>query len=404
MSLPQELLDAIVDAVDDPDDLKSCSLAFTAFVSPAQRIILRKIVIRQGGRRVLQGNTLSIDKVYTTLQRSPHIARHVRDVTIQFAGLPLNDGERGPLKYILGALHSIERFKLLGSGSSAGSQLVELLPNFLLILRLPTLARVSLSHIVDVPSELLALALISAQVVLLDHIGRILKTPDFANEVLVSTHHPRLEHLAIRGAAPPTAPFDFVLAHGTPRYMERLSTVELAIMGGLPTAAHALIAAASPTLENLFIDYGHCYRFRSNIGLSLPKLHGLRTIKLSLALGWVRRLPLDLFATVAALPDAVPHIQRLTLVFILDSLEQNVPWQESGVFALFGTHPEYKVCLPHLRHVDCVLAFGPTESNPRAVQDRVFVEFAVNMEGRFPGLRGTQILGLSRTVESEVEL
>jgi hypothetical protein len=146
-----------------------------------------------------------------------------------------------------------------------------------------------------------------------------------------------------------------------------------------------------------------CYRTRPNEGLQLPLLPALRSIELTLFLGWVRRLPQDLYLTMAAFPDVMPNIRRIRLAFVLDSLEQQVPWQDSGVFELFDDRREWCLRLPRLRRLECRLQLRPSESNPQTVQDAAFAEFSTSTEARFPGLRGTGILSLSRGVTLEEE-
>lgn len=155
---------------------------------------------------------------------------------------------------------------------------------------------------------------------------------------------------------------------------------------------------------SLLILFADCYRSRPH-NLQLPLLPTLSSIDLTLFLGWVRRLPDDLYLTFAALPDAIPNVERINLTFVLDSLEQQVPWQDKAVFTLFGGIGtwEWRGRLPQLRRLDCCLGLTSTESNPQAVQDTVFAEFVANMEDRFPGLRGTGILTFSRGVTNELE-
>ncbi|KAJ7879070.1 hypothetical protein B0H14DRAFT_1623017 [Mycena olivaceomarginata] len=169
------------------------------------------------------------------------------------------------------------------------------------------------------------------------------------------------------------------------------------------TASRIIIAATGTTLQYLMIDYGDCYRTRPNEGLQLPLLPALRSIELTLFLGWVRRLPQDLYLTMAAFPDVMPNIRQIRLAFVLDSLEQQVPWQDSGVFELFDDRREWCLRLPRLRRLECRFQLRPSESNPQTVQDAAFAEFSASTEARFPGLRGTGILSLSRGVTLEEE-
>ncbi|KAJ7761797.1 hypothetical protein B0H16DRAFT_1688407 [Mycena metata] len=391
MLLPQELIDLIVDAVGDYDALNACSLVCAAFAAPAQRVLLRKIVVVQGGRRV-EHRALSIQRVHATFRRSLHVPSYVRDVELKLSGLPLNDGERGPLQYILSVLSNIERLTISGSAPLRPSSVLrDLLPDLLGVLRRPTLDWVSLIRIIDVPSAFFSLAMLSARVVWIHNIF-VHNTQDLASGNRVGSHAStaRLEHLITRGS------LSSFLDAGVSQYLQHLRTLEIDMMPGTHTAAHAVITAASSSIKNLLIDYGDYYGFRSSAALQLPNLAALRTLRLTLFLGWVRRFPPDIFATVAAFPECIPNIQRLSFAFTLDSLEQRVPWQETELFALFDVRCDYRARLPHLRQVECVLNFLPWESNPRVVKDRVFSEFRANMEKRFPGL-GAEMLTFSHS-------
>ncbi|KAJ6562133.1 hypothetical protein B0H19DRAFT_1259730 [Mycena capillaripes] len=416
ISLPQELIDAIVSLVDDSESLKACSLVSTAFVAPAQRIILRSLYIeqtssssRRSGRN--EQAILSIHRAHAALQASPHISSYIRELKIRVYA-PLSDTQQTLLEHILFAASSIEILELSGSKFKSGRTKfpLQLLPSFLAVLRLPSLEHTCLVNIYAVPSSFLSLAMMSSRNVWLQNIGVVEKDMDVSTLIGLgaSANNTRLECLHIRGKAIPNTVYsamELILDSETPEYMRHLHTLEVPVASGWKTLGCKIIAAAATTVQHLVIDYGDCYRFRPNSGLQLPLLPTLCSIALTLFLGWVRRLPEDLYSTIAALPDAIPNVERINLILVLDSLEQQVPWQDSGVFALFdgSSTGEWRARLPQLRRLDCCLGLTSNESNPQAVQDAVFAEFVANMEERFPGLRGTGILTFSRGIKNELE-
>ncbi|KAF8134749.1 hypothetical protein K438DRAFT_1997578 [Mycena galopus ATCC 62051] len=257
------------------------------------------------------------------------------------------------------------------------------------------------------PSSFLALAMVSARIILIENIALAPELGDGESVVGLLEHRtPQLQHLIFRGSiqGPMYSVLDFIVDSDAPQYLQHVHTLELPMRPGNQARAREIIAAVATTVDILVIDYGDCYRSRPDGGLQLPLLLALRSIELILFLGWVRRLPQDLYSTVAAFSDAIPNIQRIRLVFVLDSLEQQVPWQDSGVFALFDRRREWCSLLPHLHRLDCRLQLSPSESNPQTVQDAAFAEFAASIEARFPGLEGTGVLSFSREMTLEEEL
>ncbi|KAF7341115.1 hypothetical protein MVEN_01845800 [Mycena venus] len=412
ISLPQELIEAIVGLVDDLDALKACSLVCMSLVPVAQRILLRSLTIQQVGSgrwRSGQGprGVLSIQRAHAFLQASPNISSYIRHLKIRFTGPPLSIGEEGPLESILSALTSIEDLVICGSISAPHSPITSLLPGFLAVLQLPTIERVCLLNIRAISSSFLSLAMASARIVLMQNISVAPVLADEQDFVGHKGHLPtaRLEHLIFQGSLTHgmSSVLDLIVDSDAPQYLHRVHTLEVAMPPGGQAPARRIIAAAATTVEHLLIDYGDCYRSRSNNGLQLPLLPALRYIELILFLGWVRRLPQDLYSTVAAFPDVIPNVRRICLVFVLDSLEQQVPWQDSGMFALFDHRCGWRSQLPRLRRLECCLELSLSESNPETVQDAAFAEFVASTEARFPGLRGTGILSFSRRVMLEEE-
>ncbi|KAJ6448327.1 hypothetical protein C8R45DRAFT_161952 [Mycena sanguinolenta] len=409
--VPPELIENIVGLLDDSDSLKALSLVCTALVPFAQRILLRFLTIQQiGSGRWRTGQrpsgVLSIQSAHASLQASPHISSYIRYLKILFTGPPLNATEEGALEFVLSVLNNVEALAISGAAGGPHSPLASsLLPRFLAVLQLSSIERVYLLNTPAIPSPFLSVALVSARVVFMQNIGLVPElTPkqDFVG-VGVGADRPRLEHLICRGSLAQTSMYsvlDFIVASDAPHYLRNVRTLELTMPPGSQAPARGIMAAVAATVETLRIDYGDCYRSRPDGGLQLPVLPALRSIELTLFLGWVRRLPPDIYSTVTAFAEALPNIQRIRLVFILDSLEQHVPWQDSNVFALFDKKREWRARLPRLRRLECRLSLLDS-SNPQIVRDDGFAEFVSNMTARFPGLDGTDILSFSRVMTHE---
>ncbi|KAK7038321.1 hypothetical protein R3P38DRAFT_2905629 [Favolaschia claudopus] len=414
ITLPQELIQVIVGLVDDLDTLKVCALLCTALVPFVQRILLRSLTIQQiGSGRWRSGQVhrgvLSIQGAHSALRASPHISSYIRQLKIRFTGPPLKSMEEGPLESVLSALKNIEDLIIYGSSGAPQSPLASssLLATLRAVLQLPSLGRFGLVNVDPVPHSFLSLAMVYSRVALLQNIGL---TPGASNArpTIVNPYLPpnsRLERLVLQGSISHPAMASviaFLVDSGNPPLLHRVRTLQVSMLPGSQAPAQRILAAVSPTLEHLVIDYGDCYRSRQNDALQLPLLPALSSIELTLFLGWVRRLPPDIYLTVSALPDAIPSIRCIRLVFVLDSLEQQVPWQDpSSVFPLFDTRREWRQRLPQLRQLDCRLIFSGLESNPQNVLDTAHAEFAASMAARFPGLPGTGILSFTRGVLEE---
>ncbi|KAJ6487619.1 hypothetical protein C8R45DRAFT_1213692 [Mycena sanguinolenta] len=123
MSLPQELIDAIIDAVvgdldlsQDPwivdntsevlGTLKSCALVTRAFVRPCQVYIFHGITISDRDDVRLPPLVLS-----TLLSESPHLALHIRAIYFEYSVAA--DAENvEPMKHILASASNMERLDL----------------------------------------------------------------------------------------------------------------------------------------------------------------------------------------------------------------------------------------------------------------------------------------------------
>ncbi|KAJ7702758.1 hypothetical protein B0H17DRAFT_1194634 [Mycena rosella] len=78
--IPQELVDAIVDGVAEARSMKSCALVASKFRNPSQRILLRSLTIKCGYKEQERSNYGALSSL---LSESPHIAQHVKRLTLK---------------------------------------------------------------------------------------------------------------------------------------------------------------------------------------------------------------------------------------------------------------------------------------------------------------------------------
>ncbi|KAJ7782210.1 hypothetical protein DFH07DRAFT_1055083 [Mycena maculata] len=390
---------AILDVVEDPDTLKTCSLVCAAFTAPSQRIILRSICIRLG--RALQGRGfLSPKQVHTGIHRSPYIRTYIRQVTIQFSPLKLG-GDDDLLQNILSALADVERLVLRGSINGVMGLSQGLLSAFMAFLRRPSLDCVYLMNIYDVPSALMSLVMLSARVLLMQDV--VMQNDDTQDNMGINIFPstPHLEHLIFPGRTILATVFPLVdrLLDERCGNLRRLRTLEIGMASDGHARAYRLLTASSSTLRNLVIDCGDCYKLRLPHALRLPHLPVLHAIELRLFLGWVRFLPEDLYATVATFPDVIPNVRQITLFFVFEIIQQQISWEDStegGVFPLFDATHRYRTRLPELRRVDCSLQFSWNgQRSSREVHDATFGNFIVAMQRLFPGPQEDGVLNFS---------
>ncbi|KAJ7189241.1 hypothetical protein C8R46DRAFT_1206320 [Mycena filopes] len=115
MSLPQELLNAIVEQLgEDHKALKSCALSTSALREPSQRSLFRTLALGQD--RVDAAMPLPYRIVLARMRASPHLATYVRwlTFTLPHLGTPLDE-----LEAILGILKTLANVRcctILGEG------------------------------------------------------------------------------------------------------------------------------------------------------------------------------------------------------------------------------------------------------------------------------------------------
>ncbi|KAJ6578173.1 hypothetical protein B0H19DRAFT_1338218 [Mycena capillaripes] len=102
-TLPQELLRAIVEEIDDDESLRMCSLVGTIFREHSQRVLLYSLTL---------GDAEKVHTaLWTLLQESPHVARYFRRLNCL---LPVATDEVHALCAILGNLSTVRDCYIIG--------------------------------------------------------------------------------------------------------------------------------------------------------------------------------------------------------------------------------------------------------------------------------------------------
>jgi hypothetical protein len=157
-SLPQELVNYVVDQLDDYSSLTSCVLVSTSFVAPAQQAIFKSLCLRR--ERSTWGHPTLL-AASDSLAAFPHLAAYIRVLQIDLVD---DDLEVEALESILRAVRNIERLIICGEGvpwTSIASTLNAAIQN---IITLPSLHGLHLASIDGLPSQFIyrAASLVSA--------------------------------------------------------------------------------------------------------------------------------------------------------------------------------------------------------------------------------------------------
>lgn len=122
-SLPQELVDLIVDNIDDDiPSLEACALTSRAFLASSRRYQFFGIELtgllpsHHGETRAQKQKQTLCDKFYALITHSPHIAPLVRDLSILEGGVAWLANRRSPLPLVLRQLVNLEHISL-GEGN-----------------------------------------------------------------------------------------------------------------------------------------------------------------------------------------------------------------------------------------------------------------------------------------------
>ncbi|KAJ7670919.1 hypothetical protein DFH06DRAFT_143388 [Mycena polygramma] len=356
--LPQELIDAIVEEVDDENDLPACSLAARAFVDPSQRRLFRSLSLRW------DLGWDSLDRALAFLHQFPHLVPHVRDVSLD---IPMDSKNQETLEAILRMLGNIEHLVIEGRG--ARWQQVTTALGFAIydILSMPSLQQLHIFRIDDIPASLVLHAASSLCVLSL-----------YSVDVRTSQLPLDIGPLRLGSFSLPFWPTCQFLLRRCPFLLAARALRKLAVYVDEQGHHRTLTAASSSHLRHLELE---CRAFL--IPLDLPHLPSLHTMSLSFTVSestprvWI--LPALLRPTITALPAVAPNLDTLILTVLIPR-DKCLPWRDRSALPFFAdtySSPTYKQHLPRLRKINCVLGYADPFS-------LLSGHFALAYEG-FPG-------------------
>ncbi|KAJ7653093.1 hypothetical protein DFH06DRAFT_1330496 [Mycena polygramma] len=312
--LPQEIIDAIVDNIEDLASFKACSLVCWAFV-PASRIhIFRDISLDMV-------NDMP-HKLHAMLLRSPQIALYVRDLTIYRSHDPkLWMLPGSPLPAVLSMLPHIKRFSIFACWGEWMDAPAPLRAAILRVVTRGTLDRLHVLTAFNLPAAFLRGAM-SVRVLSLYHCS------------LNPSDNPRLLRLPPTG--PVTAPEYLNLSLDTKvgKMLDQLlgsaylSNVRRLAVNPIPNSTNSppifakALGAVETSLERLDIQWHECHFqqfYESRFDMS--RLTRMRTLQLHIIMEQSDTLiPAYLPLAIADTRRANPHITHLTFVLHLPAI------------------------------------------------------------------------------------
>ncbi|KAJ6555203.1 hypothetical protein DFH09DRAFT_1318388 [Mycena vulgaris] len=368
--VPQEIIDAIVDNVEDVATFKACSLVCWAFVPASRTHIFRAVSLDMLND--------APHKIYAMLLRSPHIALYVRDLTI-YRSHDTNMWMQpdSPLPAVLSMLPHIQRFSIFGCWGDWHDVPTPLAAAILRVLALPKLDRLHVLTAANVPPVFLQRAL-SVRVLSLFHVSLDASadvrlplsatSPEYLNLSLDSKVGKLLSHL---GAAP-------------------LAGVRRLALNPLPNSPHSaahlvnVLSAVEGTLERLDLQVHERHWQHPDTA----RLHALRELQLHVIMESPRAtLPAFLPGALARFRAANPRLARLSVVL-------HLPGVSVGPCAADEAARLLRAC-------DAVLAGGALEKVhwkviPEVSPPSLVPDYAAFLRAHLPGAQARGILSVEQ--------
>ncbi|KAJ7914097.1 hypothetical protein B0H13DRAFT_1873311 [Mycena leptocephala] len=328
-SMPQEVVEVVLvdfDALEDQKSLKSIALTAINFAGPAQRIIFRALAL-QGHE--MPGWSPTFERMLKLLERSPHIAPYVKDLTITLP-LRISLEQHTLLARLLPKFSNVRRFVLEGIGISWEDLQPDLRSTLSAFLLRSPLEKLHLIRINDVPLAVLTLAAQTIPVLSVRDIS-IEDSAEIAPEASAPclSPGPHLTHLILSSPAGLQLNL-FAELILLPSYTANLR--RLAIDQNDSTTE--LLRAVAPTLTELSLN---CTG--TTTPFALPWLPHLTALALQVSPTWAALLPAWLPPTLAALldPETVPALRTLTVRVALPTLDAYARRQDLALPGTPGT-------------------------------------------------------------------
>ncbi|KAJ6500219.1 hypothetical protein C8R47DRAFT_1110938 [Mycena vitilis] len=287
-TMPQELIDAIVDNVSGKYTLKRCSLVSPQFCHPCQQILFRSLALDDYPPRY--------SSVLALLNESPHIAGYIKDLRVRLTWVPISDlSHIADFIRLMGKLQEVNRLAV--AAICDWDALAPVTPTIVNLIQTGRLTELQFKYIEDLPPAVLILSLATTSTFSLTQVSvASIDEPSEENATtpvirkLVLSNCKGLGHLLARRQYSP--------------YITHIQT--LCVKSDL--CSH-LMAAVGQTLEHIELD---CSAIQP-----LPSLANLHSIDLV-----IPRTGLDelwLLSAFTIFLDSAPTTLKRLSVIMLDS-------------------------------------------------------------------------------------
>ncbi|KAJ6474956.1 hypothetical protein C8R45DRAFT_1103083 [Mycena sanguinolenta] len=290
-SLPQELIESIVEQVPDDETLLACALTAPAFVNASQRRIFSSMSLRNI-------NVAAYERVADILPQSPHLSQYVRYLALYINNIPT---DWDALQLILSTTTPVKRL-VIQAALLRGRVRLSLNPSLIGFLSSKTLVCVALGKLTNVASSIVATLLETCEEICSFEMNIVLDEDAHAESPL-PTSRP-IRHLDLVDWNNTILPFLTL-----PRQLRSVSSLtQLSIVWDEDDdralqLRDRLLAACAPTLEILKILLSSPF--------ALPSLPSLRHLELWTYMG-LGRIPAAVPSVSVAL-QATPRLRKLTV-------------------------------------------------------------------------------------------
>ncbi|KAJ7079294.1 hypothetical protein B0H15DRAFT_954149 [Mycena belliarum] len=369
--LPQELLDAILDRVNDEDALKQCSLAAKSLLIPSQRVLFRSLYLYTSDNTTWQHPSSTCEHAQALFVTSPHLAKYIRTLTLCLVRNPTEDFAQA--EYVLAKAVLVSRLAIHGSVDNFrwDSMSPAFISALLEAVQRPTVQCFHLKRIIGVPSSLMFYAASTFRVFSVERI-EILQADE--DSVLLRQPPPnRLEELLLPAAFRSEAACTFLLDLNARGALQHLRRVAWRIYGHANPHWESWLHQARllPSLSR--VELWFTLQFPR---IDLPAFPHMRTLELKCRMDSAA-LPASIQGIIARLPATAPRLCVLVLSLRVAGRRNGLHRWSSDVAPLapFGS-ADYARQLPALCRVHCCLKDSARELHQG---------FAPYMACKFPG-------------------
>ncbi|KAJ7290686.1 hypothetical protein C8J57DRAFT_1705934 [Mycena rebaudengoi] len=334
--LPPELLDVIVDQVDDPLALQSCSLAARRLVTPSQRALFRSVRVQV----YPQGVRSPHEALQARLVASPHLALFIHELEIYL--LP-TDAIKYAVAFTLRSLPNLTSLDIAGNNQIIWENRVDgIVDSLENLISQASLQRLAMSNIRNITASFLLRSVTSVSFlsVHMCKLNAADASPSSVLELPVDIDA-SLTSLAVREEFPGVTNVADVLLRA-PACLTRLERLHVQF-----ESPQRFLLAVPPSLQHLRID--DVLISRNSPHILPPSYPMLRTLELSVVLLQGGNVPALLPAVFAKLAEDLPSVEVIVLHCWRSADRQYRPLAPSTLH------------FPRLREVRCALGH-PSEA------------------------------------------